>query len=92
MSAGSQLYRLSSSLGLEETGVLTSEAMNISLSNNGRWLVVCLTDLSCEVYNATNFSAGPGPHLGGRIPSQTQEMLCCLQLKIASMLEGSQWM
>ena len=59
VSAGSQLYRLSSSLELEETRVLTSEAMNISLSSNGRWLVVCLTDLSCEVYNATNFSAGP---------------------------------
>ena len=32
--------------------------MNISLSSDGRWLVVCLIDLSCEVYNATNFSAG----------------------------------
>ena len=56
--AGSRLYRLNSSLQLEETRILTSEAVNISLSNDGRWLVVCLTDLSCEVYNATNFSAG----------------------------------
>jgi hypothetical protein len=32
--------------------------VNISLSSDGLWLVVCLTDLSCEVYNATNFSAG----------------------------------
>ena len=58
VSAGSQLYRLNSSLGLEETRELRSEAVNISLSSDGRWLVVCLTDLSCEVYNANNFSAG----------------------------------
>jgi hypothetical protein len=56
--AGSQLYRLNSNLVLEETRVLSSEAVNISLSSDGLWLVVCLTDLSCEVYNATNFSAG----------------------------------
>ena len=57
-SSGSQLYRLNSNLQLEETRHLSSEAVNISLSSDGRWLVVCLTDLSCEVYNATNFSAG----------------------------------
>ena len=57
-SAGSQLYRLNSNLRPEETRNLTSEAVNISLSSDGGWLVVCLIDLSCEVYNATNFSAG----------------------------------
>ena len=56
-SAGNQLYRLNSNLQLEETGILTSDAVNISPSSDGSWLVVCLTDLSCEVYNATNFSA-----------------------------------
>ena len=56
--SGSQVYRLNSNLELEETRNLSSEAVNISLSSDGRWLVVCLTDLSCEVYNATNFSAG----------------------------------
>ena len=56
--AGSQLWRLNSDLLLEERRVLSSEAVNISLSSDGRWLVVCLTDLSCEVYNANNFSAG----------------------------------
>ena len=56
--AGNQLYRLNGNLVLEETRELTSEALNISLSSGGRWLVVCLTDLSCEVYNATNFAAG----------------------------------
>ena len=58
-SAGSQLYRLNSNLQLEETRSLTSETVNTSLSSDGRWFVVCLLDLSCEVYNATNFSAGP---------------------------------
>ena len=58
--AGNQLYRLNGDLGLEESRELSSEAVNISLSStsDGRWLVVCLTDLSCEVYNANNFSAG----------------------------------
>ena len=57
--AGTQLYRLNSNLVLEERKRdLSSEAVNISLSSDGRWLVVCLTDLSCEVYNANNFSAG----------------------------------
>ena len=57
-SAGNQLYRLNSSFVQEEAKTLSSEAVKISLSSDGRWLVVCLTDLSCEVYNATNFTAG----------------------------------
>ena len=56
--AGSQLYRLNSSLVQEESWELRTDAVNISLSSDDRWLVVCLTDLSCEVYNANNFSAG----------------------------------
>ena len=56
---GRILYRLSSNLGLEETRNFTNEAVNISLSTDGRWLVVCLTNFSCEVYNATNLSAQP---------------------------------
>ena len=58
-SARSRLYRLNSTnLVQEDMRNLSSEAVNISLSSDGRWLVVCLTDFSCEVYNATNFSAG----------------------------------
>ena len=38
---------------------LTIESVNISLSSDGRRLVVCMTDLSCEVYNAANFTSGP---------------------------------
>ena len=57
-SAGDLLYRLNSDLVQEESWGLGTDALSISLSSDGRWLVVCLTDLSCEVYNATNFSAG----------------------------------
>ena len=59
VSAGSSLYRLSSDFVLEERRNLTNGVVNISLSTNGRWLVVCLTDLSCEVYNATNLADQP---------------------------------
>ena len=59
VSAGSSLYRLSSDLVLEERRNLTSDVANISLSTDGRWLVACLTDLSCEVYNATNLADQP---------------------------------
>ena len=58
VSAGNQLYRLNSDLVQEESWGLGTDALSISLSSDGRWLVVCLTDLSCEVYNAYNFSAG----------------------------------
>ena len=59
VSAGSWLYRLSSALEFEERRNLTNDIANISLSTNGRWLVVCLTDLCCEVYNATNLADQP---------------------------------
>ena len=56
-SAGRYLHHLNDRLELEQRRNLSSEAVSISLSSDGRWLVVCLTDLSCEVYNATNLSA-----------------------------------
>ena len=59
VSAGSHLYVLNGDLELEETRNLTSASVNISLSSDGRHLVVCMTDLSCEVYNTTNLSNGP---------------------------------
>ncbi len=58
-SAGNELYRLNSNLVQEESWRLRTDTVNISLNSDGLWLVVCLTDLSCEVYNANNFSAGP---------------------------------
>ena len=58
-SVGRQLYRLNMNLEQEEARSLTSESLNSSLSTDGRWLVVCLNDPSCEVYNTSSFSAGP---------------------------------
>ena len=59
VSAGSYLYGLNGNLDLEEIRSLTSQSVNISLSSDGRRLVVCMTDLSCEIYNAANLSNGP---------------------------------
>ena len=58
--AGDQLIRLNSTLVPQENLILANESVvNISLSSDGSRLVVCLTDLSCAVYNATDFSTGP---------------------------------
>ena len=57
VAAGSQLLRLSSSLVPEQTVNLSSVAVNISLSSGGEWLVVCTTDLSCAVHNASDLTA-----------------------------------
>lgn len=59
VSGGRQLLRLNRELELEVTRNLTSDVVNISLSSEGGWFVVCLTDLSCEVYNMTNLSSQP---------------------------------
>ena len=59
VSAGRQLYQLNENLEVVLMRNLTSDSINISLSSDGRWLVVCMTDLSCEVYNAANLSNGP---------------------------------
>ena len=61
VSSGRELYRLSSNLVLEDGRNLTSEAVNITLSSDERWLVVCLSDRSCEVYNATNLRSADQP-------------------------------
>ena len=54
------LYRLNgTTFELEEKRNLSTEVVGIALSSDDRWLVVCLTDLSCEVYNASNLSAQP---------------------------------
>ena len=59
LSAGSHLYQLSDNLELERMINLTSTSINISLNSDGRRLVVCMTDLSCVVYNAANLTSGP---------------------------------
>ena len=55
------VIRLDSNLVPQENLTLASEVqvVNISLSSDGSRLVVCLSDLSCAVYNATDFSTGP---------------------------------
>ena len=59
VSAGIHLYQLNGNLELEAITNLTSESVSISLSGDGTWLVVCMADLSCEVYYAANLSDGP---------------------------------
>ena len=59
VSAGNYLYQLNSNLELDTMKTLSSETVNISLSSDGSRLVVCMTDLSCEIYNAANLTSGP---------------------------------
>ena len=56
VAAGNQLLRLNSDLGIEQSITLSSDAVNISLSSGGEWLVVCSADLSCAVHSANDLS------------------------------------
>ena len=56
VAAGNQLLRLNSDLGIEESVTLFSDAVNISLSSGGEWLVVCSADLSCAVHSVNDLS------------------------------------
>ena len=56
VAAGNQLMRLNSDLGIEQNVTLSSDAVNISLSSGGEWLVVCSADLSCAVHSANDLS------------------------------------
>ena len=58
LAAGSQLFRLDSTLALQENVTLSSSVVRIALSSDERRVVVCLGDLSCAVYNASDFAAG----------------------------------
>ena len=55
---GSQLLRLDSALALQENVTLASSVVRVALSSDERRVVVCLGDLSCAVYNASDFTAG----------------------------------
>ena len=61
VSAENMLFRLSPDLVQEESIVLSAEVVDrgVALSGDGSKVVVCLTDLPCSVYNATDLSAGP---------------------------------
>ena len=60
LAADNYLYRLDAQLVQEERVDLGATVINrgLALSSTGM-LVVCLVDLSCSVYNASNLSAGP---------------------------------
>ena len=60
LAADNYLYRLNAQLIQEERVDLGSYVIDqgLALSSTGM-LVVCLEDLSCSVYNASNLSAGP---------------------------------
>jgi len=58
LAAGRQLLRLDSTLALQENVTLGSSVVRVALSSDQRRVVVCLGDLSCAVYNASDFAAG----------------------------------
>ena len=55
---GNQLLRLDSTLALQENVTLDSSVLRVALSSDERRVVVCLSDMSCTVYNASDFGAG----------------------------------
>ena len=60
VSAGNLLFRLSHNLVQEERTALSADVVSrgIALSANGDKVVVCLTDISCSVFNTTNLTSG----------------------------------
>ena len=58
LAVGNQLLRLDSTLALQENVTLGSSVLRVALSSDERRVVVCLGDLSCAVYNASDFAAG----------------------------------
>ena len=58
LAAGNQLLRLDSTLALQENVTLGSSVLRVALSSDERRVVVCLSDMSCAVYNASDFGAG----------------------------------
>ena len=58
LAAGNQLLRLNSTLTLQENVTLDSSVLRVALSSDERRVVVCLSDQSCAVYNASDFGAG----------------------------------
>ena len=58
LAAGNQLLRLDSTLVLQENITLGGSVLKVALSSDERRVVVCLSDLSCAVYNASDFGAG----------------------------------
>ena len=74
LAADNYLYRLNTQLMQEERVDLGATVINrgLALSSTGM-LVVCLVDLSCSVYNASNLSAGPIRSVSNAITSADQD-------------------
>jgi len=62
---GNQLLRLDSTLALQENVTLSTSVLRVALSSDERRVVVCLSDMSCAVYNASDFGAGELPRRTG---------------------------
>ncbi len=75
LAADNYLYRLDAQLVQEERVDLGAIVANrgLALSSTGM-VVVCLVDLSCSVYNASNLSAGAIRNVGNAITSADQEI------------------
>ena len=58
LGAGNRLARLNSTLALHENMTLGTSVLRVALSSDERRVVVCLSDKSCVVYNASDFGAG----------------------------------
>ena len=58
LAGSNQLLRLDSTVALQENMTLSSSVLKVALSSDERRVVVCLSDLSCAVYNASDFGAG----------------------------------
>ena len=70
LAGSNQLLRLDSTLALQENVTLGSSVLKVALSSDERRVVVCLGDLSCAVYNASDFVAGEqSRRLGASISS-----------------------
>ena len=60
VSIGNMLFRLSPNLVQEDSIALSADVVSggIAVSGDGVKVVVCLTDLSCSVFNTTDLAAG----------------------------------
>ena len=87
LAAGNQLLRLDSTLALQENVTMDSSVLRLALSSDERRVVVCLSDLSCAVYNASDFGAGEHPRRTGA--SVSSDVVALFTAKENSFYVGS---
>ena len=93
LAAGNQLLRLNSTLALQENVTLGSSVLKMALSSDEWRVVVCLSDLSCAVYNASDFGAGEqSRRLGASASSSVVALFTAEQnsFYVGSILSGAQ--